>query len=138
MTLSHRLSYTRAYAAWYNMRLRCLDPDNEKFPLYGGRGITICEEWDTVEGFYADMGEAPPGYTLDRIDSNGPYRTSNCRWETQLVQQNNRTNNVRVTWQGEDRTISQWSRELGLKYHTLYRRIVIKGESFPEAARGVA
>jgi len=118
------------------MLTRCYDSDHEKYPNYGGRGIGVCDRWkDDMQTFLDDMGPCPEGYTLDRINSNDDYYPENCRWASQQTQQNNRTNNVWVQWGDEERTISDWARELGLKRDTLYRRIVVLGQSFPDAAR---
>ena len=76
------------------MRNRCLNQRSDDFPRYGGRGIAICKRWDDFESFITDMGTAPSsGHTLDRMNVNGNYEPSNCRWATQTEQQRNRRNN---------------------------------------------
>jgi hypothetical protein len=78
------------YRSWASMKTRCLNPNNRGFKYYGGRGITICERWMLFVNFLADMGERPPGKTLDRIDVDGNYEPGNCRWATPLEQIRNR------------------------------------------------
>lgn len=86
----HGMSTSREWRSWRSMRMRCLDPNNPNYPEYGGRGITICTEWDTFAQFYADMGPRPEGHTLDRADNSRGYSPDNCRWATSIVQNNNR------------------------------------------------
>lgn len=69
---------------------RCNDPNSNRWSLYGGRGITVCPQWRTFQGFLADMGERPPGKTLDRINVDGNYEPDNCRWATASEQARNR------------------------------------------------
>jgi hypothetical protein len=86
-----RTARTPEYVAWSNMRGRCLNLDHPKFKDYGGRGITVCEGWDSYENFLADMGRRPgPDLSLDRIDNDGNYEPGNCRWATKSEQQSNR------------------------------------------------
>lgn len=88
--LTHGLSHkSAAYKSWENMRRRCLCPSHTQYHNYGGRGITICERWNDFENFLADMGERPPGLSLERINNDGNYELSNCKWATQKEQCNN-------------------------------------------------
>jgi hypothetical protein len=86
----HGLSRSRAYYCWKNMRARCFNPRHRQYPSYGGRGISVCERWLIFENFYADMGEPPPGLSLDRINNDGNYEPGNCRWATVAEQLANR------------------------------------------------
>jgi hypothetical protein len=86
---THGGSSTRAYGIWLHMRARCNNPNNERYPLYGGRGIAICERWGAFENFHADMGDPPDGRSIDRIDNSRGYSPDNCRWATQKEQVHN-------------------------------------------------
>jgi hypothetical protein len=81
---------TLTYNSWQAMKKRCFDPKTNGYRYWGGRGITICERWMQFENFLADMGERPEGTTLDRVDVNGNYESSNCRWATPIEQRANR------------------------------------------------
>lgn len=81
------------YRSWYSMKRRCYDPKHKGYKYWGGRGITVCDEWkNDFERFLSDMGERPLGTSIDRIDVDGNYEPSNCRWATSTIQNNNRRN----------------------------------------------
>lgn len=86
----HGLSNTPTHVTWMSMNQRCNDPGAVQYPYYGGRGITVCDRWQSFENFLADMGERPEGLTLDRIDGDGNYEPGNCRWATKSEQAKNR------------------------------------------------
>jgi hypothetical protein len=80
------------YSAWLSMRSRCRDINNR---LYGGRGIRVCERWDKFDNFFEDMGKKPDGYQIDRINPDGNYELSNCRWVSQKENMENRRNSIK-------------------------------------------
>lgn len=115
----------RIYRIWKLMHKRCYNPNDPKYNNYGGRGIIICPEW--VNDFLSFQAWAlGNGYTehltIDRIDVNGPYSPDNCRWTTNKVQCNNKTDNVVLEYQGESHTLSEWAHITGIKYSTLAYR----------------
>lgn len=117
---------TKTYNVWAGMRKRCMNRKHSDFPLYGGRGISICERWKGVNGFanfLADMGEVPVGMSLDRIDNNGDYCPENCRWADQKTQQRNRRSNRAVTIDGRTLIVTDWAKEFNIKVHTVWSRI---------------
>lgn len=109
----HGLYKTGTYASWQAMHKRCGKPNSVGYGNYGGKGISVCEKWKCFDGFLEDMGERPEGTTLDRIDSNGNYEPSNCRWATWDVQANNRSDNRVLSINGVSMTVAQWSRQPG-------------------------
>lgn len=115
---------TISYRRWGYMMKRCYDKGAADFKNYGAKGIVVCEQWHDPLIFIKDMGDPPDNsYTLDRINPFGNYEPSNCRWATQKVQQNNRTNNCRAILNGENLTSTQWDERLGLKSGTVRSRL---------------
>ena len=117
--ITHGKSKSRTYKLWMAMRNRC-DRINQD---YSCRGIVYDERWKSFENFLEDMGEAPEGLSLDRIDCNGNYHKANCRWATRVEQANNTRANVFIEWDGKRQTRSQWEKELGMRPTTLRSRI---------------
>ena len=106
------------------MKKRCKNPSSEFFANYGGRGITVDPRWEDFQNFYTDMGPKPgEGYSLDRIDNNGPYSKENCRWATAEQQANNKTNSRLFTYNGITQTLPQWARAIGKEFKLLRGRI---------------
>ncbi len=120
---THGLSGTPEHIVWNGMRQRCLNPGAVGFKSYGARGITICGRWSSFETFLSDMGPRPMGTTLDRIDNDGNYEPSNCRWATRKEQARNRRSSHIVTIGGSSRTIAEWAEMAGLDQHTIIKRI---------------
>ena len=121
----HSLRHTRIYRIWLLMKNRCFNSKYHLFKNYGGRGISICNEWKNDFKSFYDW-SMNNGYdehlTIDRIDVNGNYEPSNCRWATKLQQQRNTTRLRKITYKNETHCISEWAELLGLKYNTLYYR----------------
>jgi hypothetical protein len=121
------------YNVWDCMIRRCTDPRDISYQNYGGRGIRVCERWMELINFIADMSPRPNGCSIDRIDSNGNYEKSNCRWATPREQSNNLCSNRRVTFCDQTLTVSEWARKIGMSKSTLLRRLVNYGWSVERA-----
>lgn len=118
--------YSNLYSLWNTMRHRCYNPQNEKYKSYGARGITVCEDWKySFEPFlnWAMANGYKKGLTIDRINVNGNYEPSNCRWTTLLVQARNKTNNRMITYNGETKCLSEWCENLNLNYSAISARL---------------
>lgn len=126
---------TRTYKAYSHAKARCFNPMDEKYPQYGGRGITMCREWvDDFSAFLADMGECPPDRTLDRVDVNGHYEPRNCRWATSRQQARTRTDNVLVEHEGRNVVLKDFAAIMGVNYKSLHARVKYRGQKPHEAA----
>ena len=127
----HGFKYTRLYKIWGSMKKRCYNPNSPNYKYYGAKGIKICDEWKNDFKVFHDWAFAN-GYdenaeygkcTIDRIDVNGNYEPSNCRWIDVKSQERNRGNNNFITYNNETHCISEWAEILGINYITLHQRI---------------
>jgi hypothetical protein len=105
------------------MKARCLSESHSEYRHYGGRGITICERWESFVAFFDDMGPRPKGTSLDRIDNNGNYEPGNCRWATTTEQSRNRRNSVDLTVDGVTKPLVEFAKDSGINQNTLAGRI---------------
>lgn len=125
---THNKSRTRIYHIWQLMKYRCLNPAAANYSTYGGRGITVCDDWKSRNGFESFYEwSVNNGYddslSLDRIDVNGNYEPENCRWVDEETQHNNTQSSVKITYNGKTMTAAQWAREIGVDRHTIYDRL---------------
>lgn len=114
----------KEYSIWCAMKARCTNPKNGKYSYYGGKGVIICDRWiNSFENFFNDMGVIPSSnHTLDRIDSNGNYEPKNCKWSTRQEQTKNRSVTVKLTHNGESKTMTEWAAITGMGYATIQGR----------------
>lgn len=120
------------YSLWGQMRSRCANPSTTGYKNYGGRGIICCKRWEDFTAFAADMGPRPAGHTLDRIDVNGNYEPSNCRWANRSMQANNTTRSVRYFLNGEALTLLEVAEKCGVNHKCLRSRLH-RGWEFDDA-----
>lgn len=111
------------YTVWRTMRARCLYSKSKEFHNYGGRGITICERWNFFPNFVEDMGTRPAGYQIERINNDGNYEPSNCKWATPSEQSNNRRVCHHLSFDGKRMTLTQWAKTLNVSKHLIMGRI---------------
>ncbi len=129
----HGLEHTKSYRVWQGMIARCYKKTTDSYYLYGARGIVVCERWKhSIKDFYSDMGECPEEMSIERINTNGNYSPKNCKWATLEEQANNKRNTIRIENNGENLTISQWSRKVGIKHFTIRARLKL-GWTFEDA-----
>lgn len=127
-------SRSQIYQTWLDMKHRCGNPKCKAFRNYGGRGIRVCLDWLDFNNFARDMASTWwPGATIERIDNDGPYCFTNCRWATMAEQLNNTRRNHRVEFNGKVLNVAQWAKILGIGRTTLYSRLNRSMRS-PEAA----
>lgn len=119
---AHGMCKTKVYAVWACMKHRCSNPNAQGYKNYGGRGIRVCDRWQKFENFIEDMGFPPEGCSIDRIDNNGNYEPSNCRWATQKQQSSNHRKNVYIEYNGETMTASEFGRRHNLCIQTVLDR----------------
>jgi len=124
-SVSVRKQFPAEYRAWLFMRNRCLNPTNKDFPLYGGRGVQVCSEWEgSFECFLGDVGPRPSAkHSLDRIDADLGYSPDNCRWAVSRTQQRNRRNNRLIAMGGETRCLQEWAERLGINHRVVRSRL---------------
>lgn len=115
----------KLHEAWRHMVHRCENEKHSAYKDYGGRGIAVCEQWRSFPKFYswAVTSGYEDGLTLDRIDNDGNYEPSNCRWVSRKVQGNNRRTNKLITFNGRTQTMAMWADELGITRHALWARL---------------
>lgn len=116
---------TPEYAAWHSMKDRCYNPNNKRYPIYGGRGIRVCPQWgSSFVNFLADMGDKPSSqHSLERVDNNKGYYKGNCRWATREDQAQNKRVTRFIEYQGELVPLSKLASDHGMKRSTLWNRL---------------
>jgi hypothetical protein len=122
---THGMTDTQLYRIYRGMIKRCEKPNSEQARLYKGRGIKVCDEWHNFETFrdWSLTNGYSENLTIDRIDNNGNYEPSNCRWADLITQANNKRTNRRIEYNGETKTLAQWARVFHIKYQKLWLRL---------------
>jgi hypothetical protein len=123
LRVCHGMTKTKTYVVWIGLRARCENPRHRAYRNYGGRGIRVCERWGLFSNFLADMGEQPPGMTIERRDNDGNYEPSNCYWTTRAAQNGNKRNTRFLVVNGERTYVCEASRRFGVPTTTLYKRL---------------
>jgi hypothetical protein len=132
MARTHGQSRTRTHYAWVNMKSRCNNPNTPGYKNYGGRGIKVCKHWATFDNFLADMGECPPGLTLERKNNAKNYMPSNCCWATRTEQARNTRASLTGMYRGKRWCVAELALAHGVKTSTAYSRIY-RGWAFADA-----
>lgn len=133
---THGMSKSKEYKSWAGARQRVLNENTPDYSAYRGRGIAMCQEWlDSFEAFFRDMGKMPQeGMSLERINNDGNYEKSNCKWETKIGQASNTRRNKKLAFENELLTLSEIARRTGIKRATLDGRIR-RGMTLEEALK---
>ena len=128
----------RLYRIWADMKRRCKNSDRPNYKNYGGKGIRVCQEWENSFDSFREWA-LNNGYSddlsIDRIDNDGNYEPSNCRWATAKEQANNKRNNFYIEYKGETRTLAQWCEVFGLERNVVAMRIYRDNIPFEEAIK---
>lgn len=138
LTKTHGLHNSPTYKSYYRMKNRCTNKNDKSYSYYGGRGIVICDRWlNSFVNFYSDMGEKPSvNHTIDRINNNGNYEPSNCRWATMAEQNSNKRISsayYQVEYEGEKYTLYDLAKKLNVRYNCFLSRISLRGGNISEA-----
>lgn len=134
--LTHGKARSRLYSVWIGMKQRCYDSNASNYYRYGGRGIRVCDEWLSEFMTFSDWALEngySPDLTIDRMDNDGNYDPSNCRWATLEQQNNNKSNSRRINYAGKTLTLAQWSRQLNIDVVVLHQRLSHLGWSVNRA-----
>lgn len=121
--VTHGMTESTEYEIWSSMKKRCNNPNNAAYKNYGGRGIKVCERWESFENFLSDMGPRPAGMSIDRIDNNKGYSPENCRWADKISQSNNRRNVKTYTVCNVTGTVAELCRHFGMPKGTVWARL---------------
>lgn len=124
---THKLTNTPLYRVYRSMKERCSNPHSEFYPIYGGRGITVCDDWRHYYlSFYnwANENGYRKGLSIERIDNNGNYCPENCKWATMKEQANNKRNNVLITYNNKVMSVTEAARLSGINHSTLNSRVI--------------
>lgn len=123
----HGLRQTSFYSVWRNIKRRCLKIKDKQYKDYGGRGIKICDKWLDFRSFQNDMFPTyRKGLQINRINNNGNYEPSNCKWVTQKENCNNKNNNHLIEFNRQKLNLTQWSEKTGISFSALMYRIKAK------------
>lgn len=128
--------FSKLYSSWKHMKERCGNPSCRGYRYWGGRGIAVCDEWKNDFLAFKEWALAngyKEGLTIDRIDNDGNYEPSNCRWTTMAEQSRNRNYTNKLTYNGETKILADWARETGVSATTIYMRINAYGWSVEKA-----
>lgn len=117
----------KIYWIWADMKSRCSNENHKAYHNYGGRGIRVCERWQSFDNFYSDMAPRPEGMMLDRIDNDAGYGPENCKWSTRKEQNSNRRNCIYVSDGEEKVTLREYCRRKALPYRPIVKRIQDRG-----------
>jgi hypothetical protein len=120
-----RSAFPSEYRIWGGMKSRCLNPNTRGYAYYGARGITVCDRWlESFDAFLEDMGPRPsPAHSIDRVDNDGPYSKTNCRWETQAQQLRHTRRSVYIEYNGERLIVAEWAARLGVTPQLISSRL---------------